>query len=279
MKRRRFLQITAAALVARPAMSAEWRGTALGADARIIVTGPEADAALRDVSALLDRIEATFSLYRDSELVRLNASGAAAPSDLMIRALALCDRLHRATGGVFDPTVQPLWRALAEGQDPTAAQAAVGWHRVMLGEKVQLAPGQALTLNGMAQGLGADLVRDWLAARGFGQALVNLGEYAALGGPFRIGLADGGDTTLRGAALAVSEPGALRLAGHSHILHPAGAAPLWSLVAVEADSATLADGLSTALVFTTANEARAIRADLGGIHRIWLGDANGLVQV
>lgn len=279
MRRRRFLQITAAALVARPAMAAEWRGTALGADAQITVSGPGADAALRDVSALLDRIEATFSLYRDSELARLNASGVAVPSDWMARALALCDRIHRATGGVFDPTVQPLWRALAEDRDPNAAQAAVGWHRILLDETVQLAPGQALTLNGMAQGFGADLVRDWLAARGFGQALVNLGEYAALGGPFRIGLADGGDTTLRGTALAVSEPGALRLAGQSHILHPAGAAPLWSLVAVEADSAALADGLSTALVFATVDEARAIRADLGGLHRIWLGDATGLVQV
>lgn len=285
MNRRRFLQIVAAAaVVGRPAQAAEWRGTALGADVAVLLRGPGADAALADLPGLLAQIEGTFSLYQPSELTAINAAGGGQPSALMTRALDLCDRLHGLTGGAFDPTVQPLWRALADGGDVAAAQAAVGWHRVTRTPDLRLAPGQALTLNGMAQGLAADLLRDWLAARGFRQALVDMGEQAALGGPFRLGIAepDGallGTATLRGTALAVSSPGALHIGGRGHILHPAGLPPRWTTVAVEADSAALADGLATALVFADAAAVPALRRAEPGLRRVWLADAHGLTEV
>lgn len=277
--RRRFLTLAAAGVVAglaRPAPAAEWRGVAMGADVSLRLTGQGADAAIRDLPALLQRIEATFSLYTASELTGLNADGGGALSGWMAQALALCDDMHRATQGLFDPTVQPLWRALADGRDLAAAQAAVGWGQVRLGrDALHLGAGQALTLNGMAQGFAADLVRDWLAARGFGQAVVDMGEVAALGGPFRIGLADQGDVTLRGTALAVSVPAALNVGSRSHILHPSGGLPRWSTVAVEADSAAVADALSTALALAGPDQARAIAAAAPGIRRVWLGDAAG----
>lgn len=277
--RRRFLHLAAAGAVAgfaRPAPAAEWRGVAMGADVSLRLTGQGVDAAIRDLPPLLQRIEGTFSLYTASELTRLNAGGGGALSGWMARALALCDEMHRVTRGLFDPTVQPLWRALADGGDVTAATAAVGWGRLRLSpDALGLDAGQALTLNGMAQGFAADLVRDWLAARGFGQAVVDMGEVAALGGPFRIGLADLGDVTLRGTALAVSVPAALQVGGRSHILHPAGGAPRWATVAVEADSAAVADALSTALALADADQARAIAAAAPGIRRVWLGDAAG----
>lgn len=275
MKRRRFLQITAAALLARPAEAAEWRGIALGADAQVTLTGPGADATLAELPALLDRIEATFSLYRRSELTRLNADGRIRPSQWMADAMSLCDRLHGLTDGAFDPTVQSLWRALAEGRDVVAAKERIGWRHLHLGPPICLGPGQALTLNGMAQGYAADLARDWLAARGFTRAMVNLGEVAALGGPFRIGLADSGDITLADTALAVSQPDALLIAGQPHILHPRGTAPRWTMTAVEAESAALADGLSTALVFASADQALAIKAAVPTVRRIWLADGGG----
>ncbi len=277
--RRRFLTLAAAGVVAglaRPAPAAEWRGVAMGADVSLRLTGQGADAAIRDLPPLLQRIEATSSLYTASELTGLNADGGGALSGWMARALALCDDMHRATQGLFDPTVQPLWRALADGGDLAAAQAAVGWGQVRLGrDALHLGVGQALTLNGMAQGFAADLVRDWLAARGFGQAVVDMGEVAALGGPFRIGLADQGDVTLRGTALAVSVPAALNVGSRSHILHPSGGLPRWSTVAVEADSAAVADALSTALALAGPDQARAIAAAAPGIRRVWLGDAAG----
>lgn len=279
MNRRRFLAITAAALAAGPATAADWTGTALGADLRISLTGPGADRALSDLPDLIDRIDATFSLYRPSELQQLNRSGTLRPGDWLARALALSDRLHRLTNGAFDPTVQPLWRALAEGGDIARAQDLVGWERITLGPTVRLAQGQALTLNGMAQGFAADLVRDWLASRGFTRALIDMGETAALGGPYRLGLGDIGDATLSDTALAFSQPGALMVGGRPHILHPRGQAALWSSVAVEAGSAALADGLSTALVFLSRDHATALKAAEPDLRRIWLTDASGTISL
>ena len=281
--RRRFLQVSAAAVVAGPwrqAEAAEWRGVALGADVAVRLTGPGADAALADLPGMLARIEGTFSLHAPSELRRINAGGGGATSGWMARALAVCDLVHGLSGGLFDPTVQPLWRALAEGGDVGKASALIGWDRVALRPgDVQLGAGQALTLNGMAQGFAADLVRDWLSARGFSQAMVDMGEVAALGGPFRLGLADLGDVTLRGTALAVSQPGAMQVGGRAHILHPSGGVPHWDMVAVEAESAALADALSTALALADAYQAKAMRASAPGVRRIWLGDKAGGISL
>ena len=77
--------------------------------------------------------------------------------------------MHRATGGAFDPSVQPLWQALARGGDVEAARALTGWERVTIGQDITLAPGQALTFNGIAQGFATDVVTDLLASRGFGR--------------------------------------------------------------------------------------------------------------
>jgi thiamine biosynthesis lipoprotein len=285
LSRRRFLTICAAsALWPRGAQAAGWRGLALGAEVSVTLEGPGAEAALAGLPLLLARIEAVFSLYRESDLGRLNASGAARVSPWLGQALALCDRLHRLTGGAFDPTVQPLWRALAEGGDPGGARQTLGWGRVRLGETIVLGEGQALTLNGMAQGFAADLVRDWLAARGFTRALVDIGEQAALGGPWRIGIEDPAagllaSRSLRdGRALATSSPRATLVAGQPHILHPRGLPPRWSTVVVEADSAALADGLSTALVFATAAEIAALRAALPELGPVVLVDETGNLQ-
>lgn len=256
--RRRLLQIAAgAALAPGAALAGEvWAGRALGADLSVRLRGPGARAALAGVPAVLERVEAAFSLFRpDSELSRLNAAGGlAAPSAAMAALLDLSDALHRLTGGLFDPTVQPLWQALATGGDVAAARARVGWGQVQRqGRAVRLGPGQALTFNGLAQGFAADAVRAHLAAAGFGQALVDMGEVTALGGPWRLGIADGAEGVLAtralvGRAMATSSAEATRVGGVSHILHPLGGAPVWATVSVEADSAALADGLSTALI-------------------------------
>ncbi|MBD3766210.1 MAG: FAD:protein FMN transferase, partial [Rhodobacterales bacterium] len=229
----------------------------------------------------LDLVEREFSLYRaDSALCRLNATGHLPGASADFRALMrLSDRLHRATGGLFDPTVGALWQALARGGDAAAARATLGWGRVTL-DPPRLAPGQALTFNGIAQGWGADLVRARLADLGFARALVDLGELAALGGPWQVGLDDpaAGQLATRrltGTAIATSSPLATRLAGGPHILHPGGGAPRWSSVTVEADSAALADGLSTALVLAPRDRIPAIAAALPGVTRITLVDAAG----
>ena len=279
MRRRRFLQIAAAALAAPTAALAEtrWQGIALGADVALTLTGNAglAAAAIERVRDLLGRIEAEFSLFDPaSALCRLNASGALRPSPDFLALCSTVTTVHAATGGRFDPTVQPLWRALAEGLDTTAARAAIGWRRVAIAPAaVKLEPGQALTFNGIAQGYATDRVRDLLAAEGFTHVLVNIGEFAALGGPFRIGISDPsagllGWRHLNGGAMATSSPGAMTVGGGPHILAPDGRTPLWSSVTVEADSATLADALSTAFCLMEAPAIRAAAEQLSGLRRV-----------
>lgn len=286
MKRRRFLQIMASAVVpvgfGRKVEAASWQGVAFGADCAVDLTGPGAGAALAALPARLGQIERLFSLYDPkSDLSRLNAAGELDNPGPEFRAiLQLCDQLHRVTGGRFDPTVQPLWHTLAEGGDTMAARAAIGWDRVRVAAGVRLGAGQAMTLNGIAQGFAADLVRADLAAAGFGHALVNLGEHAALGGPWHLMLVDPqwGEMALRsltGSAIATSSPAATLVGGQSHIIDPRGGAPQWSTVSVEADSAALADGLSTAFCLATEAGIRAMRAGLSGVRQITLVSLNG----
>lgn len=271
MKRRRFLCLSAAfACAPRFAAAATWRGQALGAEVGITLGGPrdETGPALAAIPALLEEIESLFSLYRaDSALVRLNRAGQLAAPPAFLRLAEAVTGAHDLTGGLFDPTVQGLWQALSRGEDPRAARAAIGWHRVVLkGSELRLAPGQALTFNGIAQGFATDLVRDLLRDRGFVRALVNIGEHAALGGPFRLGLADPaqgliGQRTLTDGAIATSSPLADRLHGLAHIQSPDGRPPLWSTVSIESPSAAWADALSTAAVFMERWALAALKRD------------------
>ena len=65
----------------------------------------------RKAFAEVDRLEDIFSLYRaNSALSRLNESGILTdPPFELLECLSLCGSVNRATGGLFDPTVQSLW--------------------------------------------------------------------------------------------------------------------------------------------------------------------------
>ena len=287
LPRRRFLTLTAAFACAPALAQAKpyrWEGRALGAEVSVALHGPEdmARRALTDVPRLLENIEQAFSLFRPtSELSRLNMMGQLrSPRALMRTLLARAGEAHRLTGGLFDPTVQPLWQALARGEDAGAARALVGWDRVRVSEDfVQLGFGQALTLNGIAQGFATDVMRLLLARHGARQALVNIGEYAAIGGPFTLGLEDPsaghlGTRELNGGAIATSSPPAMDLNGAAHILGPRGEVPLWSTVSIEAPSATLADALSTAATMMPVEALKRLKAR-AGLTRITLVDKDG----
>lgn len=265
MNRRRFLALTAAALCPLPGQAATiitWQGRGFGAalSLRLVGAGPhQARRVFARVEAEVARIEGLASLHRDSALTRLNRDAHLAwPAPDLLQLLDLAGQVHAATGGAFDPTVQPLWQALATGGDVTAARAAIGWDRIhRSGQEIRLQRGQALTLNGIAQGWAADRIAAILRGQGFADALVDMGEIAALGGPamgedwpLAIAAPDGtvlGQTGLRNRALATSSPLGTRIgAGLPHILGPQGQPPLWQTVSVSAPLAAVADALSTA---------------------------------
>ncbi|TDT77384.1 thiamine biosynthesis lipoprotein [Litoreibacter halocynthiae] len=282
LTRRRFLTISAS-FAAFPAHANSWQGRAFGADVSITINGPSdlAKPALAEARRTIREIEQLFSLYDPaSSLSRLNNSGALVdPGRRFLALMRASDDAYRITGGLFDPTVQPLWHALAEGRDLTAAQVAIGWERVSFDtDRITLDAGQSLTFNGIAQGFATDLVVDALTRSGLTNTLVNIGEYRGVGGPWSIGLSDPdhgyfGSRALSTGAVATSSPSALSLGSQAHILHPT-ARPQWSTVSVEAETATMADALSTALVLAPRNMVGSI-ARAAGLRRVTLVTFDG----
>lgn len=273
MNRRRFLVISAAMAVlpgaGRAASLHVETGIAMGAQVTLRLSHPDAPALAARAMAEIARLEAVFSLYRpDSALVRLNATGALeAPPFELLDCLSVAGAVHRASGGRFDPTVQPLWRAHAAaaelGQtlaqdERAAALARTGWAGVTLqADRIALRPSMALTLNGIAQGYIADRVAALLAAEGLTDSLIDTGEMVALGGhpegaPWQVTLPHGGRIGLTSRALATSAPLGMTFGNDtrtSHILDPRTglpALPLWQAISISAPSAALADAVSTA---------------------------------
>lgn len=279
ISRRRFLTIAAAAAALPAPLRAQplyqWRGVALGANAAITLAHPQAEAIVTRARSEIARLERIFSLHDPaSALARLNRDGQLdAPPFELLECLSLAGRVHAATGGRFDPTIQPLWaeyaRAHAAGTAPSVKALAaitgrVGWDGVRFGpDAVSLdRPDMALSLNGIAQGFIADKVASLLRAEGLTDILIDTGEHRALGGRpggggWPITLDDGqrlhsDAVDLRDLALASSAPHGITFdagAQVSHILDPSTGTPApayWRLISVTAPQAGLADALSTA---------------------------------
>ncbi len=278
LTRRRFLTISAAcaAMPATAGTVAHWRGSALGAPASLRLEGmTNTDAApiFAAVEAELDRLEAIFSLYRpESELNRLNASGLLRhPSSELLALLSLCAVLNDVSEGAFDPTIQPLWSALANGSgelELQTAHEAVGWQKVIVKRnEIQLpVPGiAAITLNGIAQGEITDRIAKLLRSFGLQNVLVNMGEIAGLGNridgaAWQVGLAGPNDVVLtsielHNRAVATSVPGAMHLKDRAgHIFDPRSLLVFHDAVSVSAPTAAMADGLSTTLCMIPAEQ-------------------------
>ncbi len=290
ISRRRCLSLFAsAALAPLPAYATTeatnlWEGSALGADASITLDGfSDKDSAQLFAQALaeLSRLETIFSLHTpNSALVRLNRTGrlAPAPPDLL-QALDLCEKLHEASSGAFDPTVQSIWRRhdLAgekndeiSGRNFQQAFKTVGFSKVRrASNSVSMRDGMSLTLNGIAQGIITDRIAALFRNAGARHTLINLGEFRATGpkangSPWRIGLRDPNkiwrttDTlALTTGALATSSSSGHTMGNMHHILDPqTGESPTTYLsVSVTAPTAAIADGLSTALYILQVEDA------------------------
>lgn len=304
MRRRRFLAIVAGAALAgrsAPPPPTVWRGVALGAEASITLGGDpdRAQAAIAAALACVAEVEQAASLHRPGgALPRLNAVGAlAAPPPDLIGLLAEARAVHALSDGFFDPSVQPLWEALAAGAEPgrvAAARRAIGFDGVAF-DAAGIAfarPFMALTLNGVAQGWAADRAAAALAAFGYDDALVDMGELRALGGrpgggDWRIaarhpaGSAPAAVLALRGRAAATSAPLATRVGpnGAPHVFDPVGAPGLrLASVTVVAATAARADALSTAAAAAPAALAPALLRR-GGAERAALVAADGTMRL
>ncbi len=298
----------ATASAASTAPHLQWRqrsllglGTTL--NLRAAHTRPEqAELALDAAVAAIGRVETAMSLYRpESELARLNRQGHLdQPGPDLLAVLRMAQTVSARSAGRFDVSVQPLWvlhdQARREGRLPSpaeirAARQRVGWQHVdVSARRITLRqPGMALTCNGIAQGHAADVARAALRSHGVEHALINTGEYAALGHNERgqawtLGIENPHDEQRLLAALhsdgrAVATSADNRSAftpdhRHHHIFDPAtgDSPPELSSVTVLAPSAMLADAL-TKVMFVAGPQHIARLARQWQVGVLWVDKA------
>lgn len=307
--RRRFIGISAAAAglallpfggAARPhPQTIRWHCRALGAPAELILhhrDRAEAERLVMQVAAEIARLERIFSLYqRDSALCALNRLGVlVAPPSELVAVLEKSRAVWDLSSGLFDPTVQPLWRVYAQHFSSAAADPAgpsrqqieaaidlIGFDRVIFNhDRIAFAQrGMALTLNGIAQGYITDRIVELLHEGGITSTIVDLGEVRAMGArsdgtPWQVGINEL-DTrpverlTLVDRAVATSSPNGFRFGGPGspcHLLHPrsGASASFYGSVSVLAPDAATADALSTAFGFMTVERISELLTSLPG---------------
>lgn len=236
-----------------------WRGPALGGEARVSLYGADhasAQVALSAIAAELSRLEDIFSLHRaGSEISRLNRDcRLAQPSPDMVAVLRSAMTWRTRTAGAFDPTVQPLWQAAADGIAVSPALlAACGTVLEISHAEIAMPTGSAVTLNGIAQGYITDRMTDVLAAHGFDDVAIEAGELRLVGSNRRaVGIPSvKAAISVASVAIATSEPKFkvfnARTFRH-HLIEPkTGLSPRhWESISVFAPTAEAADALSTA---------------------------------
>ena len=274
----------------------------MGVQARIVLYAPREDLADRAARAAFDRIaalDAALSDYRpDSELMRLcdRAGGPPVPVSHDLHAvMAAALDLAQRSDGAFDPTVGPatrLWReARRTGRFPSAeslrsTREIVGWRQVEIvpvPPSIRLArPGMRLDLGGIAKGFALDRAMETLKAEGIASALVEMGGDILVSAP---------PPGRRGWTVEVVNPApgrpkeplvlanqAVSSSGdteqfvefdgvrYSHIVDPRTCVGLTTRIAatVVAPTATLSDGLATAVCVLGPARGRALVASTPG---------------
>lgn len=177
----------------------------------ITAEGRGAQPAVDGALARLEQVDRRLDAYDPtSDLARLAANAGLGPlpvSDDTLTFLALSDRVHRLSGGAFDPTVGPLVDLWGFGSDPsltvppTAADIAValgltGWDDVHWNPgsaTAELArPGMSLVSGALAKGYAVDQAVVQLRAGGVTRAVIDAGGDLYLmgrradGAPWRI---------------------------------------------------------------------------------------------
>ncbi len=149
-----------------------------------------------EIDSLLTRVNKAINPYDPtSEISRFNVSrrGIRFVSPYFPEILVYAKRIHRDTGGRFDPTIMPLVNAWgfgpAKGSPPSPWQidslkTLVGFDKVRVTKRKvrKRDPRIQLDMGGIGQGYGADIIARFLTAKGIHHMLVEVGgEGIALG--------------------------------------------------------------------------------------------------
>jgi FAD:protein FMN transferase len=189
---------------------------ALGSDCELFFAADTVEQAQRFAGSALAWIatfEARHSRFLpDSELSLINLNAAKGFTSICAETellLDLCDQVHFATQGAFDPTSLPLselwsWRqrsaapAVPTAEEIAAAKAHIGWKRVQRAQgKVLLPePGMKLDFGGVGKEFAVDSLLRVALGCGIQHVMVDLGGDIAVhgeppeGGGWYVGLED-----------------------------------------------------------------------------------------
>lgn len=254
-----------------------------------------AEQAIQKALHQVKTIDTLMSTYQtQSQLFQLNQAGIfKSPDRHFVEVLTFARQLSILTAGAFDITVQPLWNVFSEAKthgqlpdlkDIQAARALVNWQGLEINEdQLRLTkPGMAITLNGLAQGYALDLATMVLKTEGIQHALLDTGEFGAMGHKqaqkaWTLGIADPRKTgnilgRLNMDDRKVATSGDYECAFdadfvHHHIFDPAsGTSPTeLASVTVLAPTGILADGLSTAFMVMGSEKAFFLSQKIEGV--------------
>lgn len=287
----------------RPLMGTVLQLTVVAGDAAA------ARAAADACFALGAELESVLTTYDPASATsRMNASAGSGPfaaPPALARILADSQRLARATGGVFDPTVGPLIALWTEagraGRLPSAAEIAaarsrVGIERVAIGpgERVALERGMAVNFGGVGKGWALDRMRELLAERGIANVLLDFGgsSWLALGAPadapaWRVLLRDGrggyaGAASLRDTSASFSESfgqwSEIEGRRYGHVIDPRTGWPVQQPLAgvALAPDGAMAEALTKALLVLEPAEGLAVVAGVPGAEALVIDAAGRL---
>jgi len=245
--------------------------------------GGEGATALDRAFGALTLVDDQMSLWKESDLTRLNAAGfATVPAELFFVVCRALD-VAVASEGAFDPTVEPLVRAtgglggphrsLAEDERRTLL-ARVGASRVHLDlatRAIRLDAGTALDLGGIAKGYAADLALAALQGAGARSGLVDLGSssIAVFGSPLVVDVRDPEAADAQAWASFVIDNASVSTSGGDqrpgHIVDPRTGLPAAGVLSATVVAATgiEADALSTAVYVLGADAGLRLLARRG----------------
>jgi thiamine biosynthesis lipoprotein len=290
-------------LGSNPALKKYFRKSkALGTEVKITVFHRDAEMARKGIDTALEKIEYVeklMSLFRpDSQLSLLNRKGVLRnPHPDLVGVLRTAKNLSELTGGTFDVSVQPLWnlyarhaqsRSLPSENEIAKVRKRIGWEQIRVEDDMIFfdRPGMQVTLNGVAQGMAADFARQALAECGIRHALIDAGEFNAIGSPQRrdswhIAIhhprVDGNiaKTGLQDRCLSTSGDYGTKFSDdyqNHHLLDPhTGISPTeLSAVSVAAPTALEADALSTAFFVLGPEKAKEMAKSMKSVDALFI---------
>ena len=208
--KRKFLSILGVSLLAPVGLSiyniykndtkkSFWTGSVLGVPSKIELHSNNTDLnhyLIEEIEKLVNKYENTFNIQNEqSEINVLNKyKYLNNPSSEITDVVKKSKLVSTHTNGLFDITVQPLWKLYYEHFilnnntiPPTSKEIEevlklVNWENVVLEKnKILLKNNSSITLNGIAQGWITDQIKILLSKNGYNNTLVDFGENYASG--------------------------------------------------------------------------------------------------